>query len=219
MNETISLGIGKNRIEALTDGIFAIALTLLVLDIKVPALAADEDGSALVRKLLALWPNFLAFGVSFLIIGVNWVGHHALMHFVHRSDRMFLWINLFYLLVISAMPFLTALLAAYHRFPVAVAIYSGSLIVAGLLLFAQLCYAAGPGQLMEAEKGPDFFRAASGRILMGPVLYAIALVLVFVHTGISLGVCALVPVLYILPGRVDRFWKNRSRGAGGIDGL
>jgi uncharacterized membrane protein len=211
------IGIGKHRIEALADGVFAIALTLLILDIKVPALAPEETGSDLCRKLLALWPQFFAFVVSFLIIGVNWVGHHALLHYVRRADRTFLWLNLLYLLAISALPFSTALLGAHHPFAVAVVTYCGNLIIAGAFLFAQLCYAAGPGQLFDTDIAPGFVRAAGRRILMGPSLYAVALGLAFVNTGISLVVCALVPLLYILPGRVDAFWKHRHPGKPGTE--
>jgi uncharacterized membrane protein len=201
-------GIGKGRIEALADGVFAIALTLLILDVKVPALAPDEGGAALAGKLLDLWPKFVAFVVSFLIIGVCWVGHHAQLHYVRRADRPFLWMNLFFLLCISAMPFSAALLGEHPGQPVAVAFYCANLMVAGLVLYAQLRYAAGPGRLFDPDIDPGLIRAAEWRLLMGPSLYAVAFGLAFVSTSVSLIVCALVPVLYILPGRVDAFWRH-----------
>jgi uncharacterized membrane protein len=222
MTQEPATGIGKGRLEALADGVFAIALTLLILDIKVPTLAPDEGGDALARKLLGLWPNVLAFVVSFLIIGVFWVGHHALLHYVRRSDRPFLWMNLFFLLVISAMPFSAALLAAHREQQVAIEVYCGNLILGGCLLYAQLRYAAGPGRLFDADMDPALLRAGGRRILMGPALYTVALGLSFVSTGISLAVCALVPVLYILPGRVDQLWSRGSsldaQGAGHAPG-
>ncbi len=212
MKRGSSNGIGKARIEALADGVFAIALTLLVLDLKVPALAPDEGGSDLARKLLGLWPKLAAFVVSFLIIGVFWVGHHAQLHYVRRSDRLFMWMNLVFLLLISAMPFSTALLGEHHDRPIALAVYCGNLIVAGLVLYGQLRYASGRGRLFDPDIDPGFLRAAGRRLLMGPVLYAAALGLAFVHTGVGLALCALVPLLYILPGRVDAFWKPGHTG-------
>jgi uncharacterized membrane protein len=213
MKQETSGGIGKARIEALADGVFAIALTLLILDVKVPPRAPEDTGDHLLRQLLELWPKFLSFVVSFLIVGVFWVGHHAQLHYVRRADRPFLWMNLVFLLFISVVPFSAALLGEYHEHPVAVAVYCGNLIAAGLVLYAQLRYADGPGQLFDPGLDPAFIRAGGRRLLMGPTLYAVALLLAFVHTGISLVLCALVPVLYILPGRVDVFWK-RGQPAG-----
>jgi uncharacterized membrane protein len=208
MKRASSPGIGKGRIEALADGVFAIALTLLILDIKVPVLEPQDGGHELLQKLLALWPKFLAFVVSFMIIGVYWVGHHAQLHFIQRSDRPFMWMNLVFLMVISAMPFSTSLLGAYHDQPVAVVVYCGNLILAGLVLYAQLRYAAGPGKLFDPEIDPAFIQRGGQRTLMGPAIYVVALGLAFVNTTLSLIVCALVPVLYLLPGRVDSFWKQ-----------
>jgi uncharacterized membrane protein len=175
MKQTRSSGIGKNRLEALADGVFAIALTLLILDIKVPTLAPEDGAGDLLRKLLLLWPQFAAFFVSFLIIGVHWVGHHAQLHYVRRSDRILMWLNLLYLMMISAMPFSAALLGAHYKFPIAVAAYCANLIIAGLLLLAQLRYAAGPGRLFDADIDPGFLRAGGRRILMGPSLYTFAI--------------------------------------------
>jgi uncharacterized membrane protein len=150
----------------------------------------------------------LAYAASFLILGVYWLGHHAHLHFIRRSDRLFLWINLFFLMVISAMPFSTALVGAYYNEPIAVVVYCGNLIVAGLVLFAQLEYAAGAGRLFDADIDPRFLRLARQRSLMGPAIYLLAAGLAFINTSLSLVLCALTLVLYILPGRVDAYWKH-----------
>jgi uncharacterized membrane protein len=204
-------GIGKGRIEALADGVFAIAMTLLILNVNVPVLKGEDERLTLPSKLVELWPKFLAFVVSFLILGVNWVGHHAQLHYIRRTDRLFLWMNLLFLLVISAMPFATALLSEYHDQPIAVVIYCGSLITAGLILYGQLRYAAGPGQLFDAEIDWSLIQTGGRRILMGPALYTVALGTAFWNTGVGLTVCAVVPLLYIVPGRVDRLWRNNRR--------
>jgi uncharacterized membrane protein len=83
-----STGIGKGRIEALADGVFAIAMTLLILDVKLPVLEADQARAELPRRLLELWPRLLAYAASFLILGVYWPGHHAHLLFIRRSDRL-----------------------------------------------------------------------------------------------------------------------------------
>jgi uncharacterized membrane protein len=200
-------GIGKGRVEALADGVFAVAMTLLVLDVKVPP-RGDAPAEDLARQLWELWPRFGAYGVSFLVIGVNWVGHHAQLHYVRRADRAFLWMNLLFLLFISALPFSTALLGQHHDNPVAIAVYCGNLMLSGGVLYGQLRYAAGPGRLFDADLDPELIRAGGRRILMGPAIYAVAAVIAFLSTTASLVLCAVVPVLYIIPGKVDALWRR-----------
>ena len=102
--------LGRNRIEALTDGVFAVAMTLLVLDIKVPELEQPLATAELPLKLLSLWPKFLSYTISFVILGAYWVGHHVQLSFIRRADRPLLWINVFFLLWVALVPFSTALL-------------------------------------------------------------------------------------------------------------
>src|SRR5215468_909030 len=85
--------LGRNRIEALTDGVFAVAMTLLVLDIKVPELEQALSSAELPFRLLALWPKFLSYAISFVILGVYWVGHHLQLSFIRSADRPLLWIT------------------------------------------------------------------------------------------------------------------------------
>src|SRR5215470_5668536 len=95
-------GLTKSRIEALSDGIFAVAMTLLVLDIKPPAVM---QATALPRELLALWPRCLSYVVSFLMLGIYWVGQHNQFHLIRWADRTLLWINVVFLMAISFVPF------------------------------------------------------------------------------------------------------------------
>lgn len=112
MQSPPTTGIGKGRIEALADGIFAIAMTLLILEVKVPSLLPGQL-EELPHRLLDLWPKIAAFVISFLVCGVFWVGHHAQLHYVRRADRTFLWLNIAFFLVISAIPFSAALIGEY----------------------------------------------------------------------------------------------------------
>src|ERR1700737_1299223 len=107
--------LSRNRIEALTDGVFAVAMTLLVLDIKVPELPQPMATDELLRQLLALWPKFLSYVISFVILGVYWVGHHVQLSFIRRADRPLLWINILFLLWVALVPFSTALLGEYAK--------------------------------------------------------------------------------------------------------
>ena len=203
-------GLNKSRIEALSDGVFAIAMTLLILDVKVPAIEPGREVE-LARRLWEVAPRFLAYVMSFLIIGVNWVGHHAQLHFIRRTDRFYLWSNLFYLLTISALPFAAGVLGQYPSQPAAILLYCGNLILSGLLLYGQLLYAAGPAMLFDPDIDPGFIAAGGRRILMGPCIYVAASAVSFLSPGLSLALCIITPLLYILPGKVDRYWRQGHR--------
>src|SRR5260370_38420709 len=102
--------LSRNRIEALADGVFAVAMTLLVLDIKVPELQSPLATAELPLKLLALWPKFLSYLISFVILGVYWMGHNMQLSLIRQPDRPLIWINVLFLLSASLFHFSTALL-------------------------------------------------------------------------------------------------------------
>src|SRR3989475_8757474 len=121
------------RLEAFSDGVFAIAITLLVLEIHVPAPDATQHGRTLLTALRQLWPSYLGYALSFVTIGIMWANHHSIFRYVRRADRYFLLINVLFLMWISFLPFPTALLAAYLPEPegrtLAVAGYSATLVM------------------------------------------------------------------------------------------
>ena len=104
-----------SRIEALSDGVFAVAMTLLIIDIRVPDLSSDPGFGRLARDVLSLWPHFVTYAVSFLIVGLYWVSHHLLFDLIRRTDRGLMWINLFFLLFVVVIPFSTALLGSHNH--------------------------------------------------------------------------------------------------------
>jgi len=201
--------LGRNRIEALTDGVFAVAMTLLVLDIKVPELEQSLSSAELPLRLLALWPKFLTYAISFVILGVYWVGHHMQLSFIRSADRPLLWINILFLLWVALVPFSTALLSEYTTHRLAVAVYGANLIAIGLTLALHWWYATAGTRHVDPNTHPGLVRAAMVRTLMGPLLYLIAIAISFFSTELSLVVYALVPIIYILPGQVDIHWGKR----------
>jgi len=110
-------GLGKGRLEALTDGIFATVMTVLVLSLSVPVIANNITGSKLSSEVVvgieALWPNILGYVLSFLLLAVLWISHHSVFHYVTRVDRALLWLNTLFLLTIGFLPFSTALIGMY----------------------------------------------------------------------------------------------------------
>jgi len=198
------VGLATNRLEALVDGVFAVVMTLLVLDIKVPHPANPAD---LLQDLSKLRSTLLSYALSFVIAGVYWVGHHNQFAYIRRTNRPLLWINILFLMCVAFIPFSAALLAAYPGQRIAVIIYGANLIVVGLVLYLHWWYATTSHRLVDADLDPHVVRLATTRILMAPVIYVVAIGLSFVPsvgTALSISIYVLVPVLYILPGHIDR---------------
>lgn len=119
----------KNRVEAFSDGVFAIVITLLVLDIRVP----DVDYSHLLETLVALLPRIFAYVISFGVIGVYWIAHHQSLQLIGKLNGLLIWLNLVFLLTVSFMPIPTALLGRYPMQPIPIEIYGLNLIAANTI--------------------------------------------------------------------------------------
>lgn len=196
-------GLSKARVEALTDGIFAVAMTLLVLDIKVPTVPAAQ----LPRELLALWPRVLSYAISFVMLGIYWVGQHNQFHLIRQTDRTLLWINILFLMTICFVPYSTALLSTYPREQIALAVYGANLVIIGLILQLHWSYATRGHRLIDREVDARTIRLASRRILIGPMVFGVAIVVSLVSATAALVIFALAPLVYLAPGRIDRHWS------------
>ena len=202
-------GLGKQRIEALSDGIFAFAMTLLVLDVKIPKLSEPlVNQGVLAQTLLDLWPKFLTFAMSFLILGFFWIAHHGYTHFLKRTDRYFLWINLLFLFIVVFLPFSTDLLGDYPRHRIAAVVYGCNLMALGLTLYWQWAYATSGHRLVGDNLEPELVRKGKRRILRGMLMSGCAVLLAFVNPALSLALYVLFPIVYILPSDIDRHWTH-----------
>ena len=131
--ESEASGMGKNRIEALTDAICAVAMTLLVLDIKPPVHLRFETSGALIDHLGALEHSFVMCAISFVVLAMFWMGHHLQFHFVRHVDRQLLWINLVFLLLAVVVPFSTNLVGDHGHLQLPVVVCAVNLLVLSLL--------------------------------------------------------------------------------------
>lgn len=192
-----------DRLETFSDGVFAIAITLLVLEIKVPHAGQEQR---LVRSLLLLWPSYVGYVISFATLGIMWANHHAMFAYIRRTDRYFLLIHVFFLMCISFLPFPTAVLAEHLPFPdsrrAAVAFYSATLVVIALAYNAVWWYAAMHRRLLDSRADPVGVRTISRRYALGPVSYAVSFALAFVNVWASLAVHGALALLYLLPERI-----------------
>ena len=143
-----------DRIIFFSDAVFAIAITLLVLDIHVPEIPERLVDEQLPGRLLALWPKYLSYVVSFLVILMFWMGHHIVFRAIKRYDRALIWLNSLFLMCIAFLPFPTSLLGEYGDTQVAVAFYAASVAVARLMLTAVWWYASSGHRLLD-ESFPE----------------------------------------------------------------
>jgi uncharacterized membrane protein len=194
---------GTGRIEAFSDGVFAIAITLLVLDVRVP-LRSELDNESLWRALGDRWTNYLSFFMSFLIVAVVWANHRTMFSFIRRTDHTLVILNTLLLLNVATLPFCAALLAEYidtpHERQVALIVYTGTLVVGGIIYNALWRHAARDHRLLIPDLDPRTVRSMSARYLLGPILYAVALGIAFVNSIASLVACAALAAAYLIPG-------------------
>lgn len=205
-------GLSTARIENLNDNVFSIVMTLLILNFKVPELPDSLARSLLPQKLLALWPDFLTYAMSFLILGIYWIGHHNQYHFIKRTDRLFLWINILFFMCVALVPFLTSLLARYLNEPIVVLIYYGSNIVTAGVFYLHWHYATQGNRLVD-EIDPQVVKSTKWRILIAPASCIPLGALCFFNTKLSLLIYFLILLYYIFPVAIDRLWAVKRHEA------
>ena len=194
-------GLSPGRVEAFSDGVMAIAITLLILDVKVPLAAEGE----LTSKLAHQWPSYAAYAVTFLIIGIMWVNHHFMFDRVRAVTRSLLYLNILLLMGIAFLPFPTALLAEYLREDanshIAAAVYSATMVAIGVGFVALWWHLAHHPELLEGESDVVVVRSSMRRAALGPVIYGATIGLAFVSAPACLVVYALM-ALYFMVSRV-----------------
>ena len=197
-----------NRLEAFSDGVFAIAITLLVLDLKVPPPGSGELG----HQLLGQWPSYAAYVVTFITIGIIWINHHAAFSRMRGVDQSILLWNLILLLTVSVLPFTTSLMAEYLKEGsgerLAAAIYGASLLVmGGVFVGTNRQILLKRPQLQKEPIPPATARRLLNFAALGQIPYVLAVLLAVVSPYLTLAICGLTAVYYSLP--------IATRGAGG----
>ena len=209
-----------DRLFALTDGVYAIALTLLAIELVLPAASEHLHGEDLLRSIIASWPKVLAFLTSFTLIAIFWHGGHRAFHYLRRYDGPLDWLSLLQLLCIAFIPFPTAIVGEHVSDPVAQEFYFGAILVTGLATMALWWYASSGHRLVDPQLSPSVIRRFHMTLLVGPVAASITL-MVLIGVGIGrlinpLLLQYLLLVGYILLGVLEG-WEPRSeerRGQG-----
>jgi uncharacterized membrane protein len=198
-----------NRLEAFSDGVFAIAITLLVLEIKVP-----QSGAPLGEELLSLWPSYFAYAVSFFVIGAIWINHHAMFDHIVRADHKLLLLNTFHLMFIAFLPFPTAVLAHGLQHgsdvPLATSFYGGTLTIIGIFVVAMWYYATRDHRRLVENISREETRRFGRRLLVGPTSYAIASLIALIVPWLALTIYIALNVYFLWPRRGNAASTNTS---------
>ena len=191
-----------SRVEAFSDGVFAIAITLLILELHVPTeLPAGRD---LFGALFDLWPKIATFLTSFATIGIMWINHHRLFIHIRRADNGLLVSNLLLLLMVTIVPFPTAILGDYlggEQAAQAAMIYSGAFVLTAIAFNALWRWASGGNRLLDRHADRKAVAAITRQYAFGPAFYAVAFVLALVSPWASLALNFGLAAFFALPGR------------------
>lgn len=196
----------NNRLEAFSDGVFAISITLLVLNIHIPG-AEVKTNAQLLQALKEDWPNILTYVFSFLVIGVFWVAHQRIFSFIRQLNHFLLWANVFYLLTVAMMPFPAATLAMHPLFPSAIVLYCGVLFLCASQHFLLLYYIHRHAEYREPAYTAAEYRRHMAISTVGPACYLGGALFSGVSPLISFCfivgalIFYIVVVAYLLPGK------------------
>jgi uncharacterized membrane protein len=200
-------GSSLERLAALSDGIFAVVMTLLVLDLHVPVREGLHSEAALGHELARLAPQTLTYVLSFLTLGIFWVGQQTQLNQLGRSNRDLTWIHLGFLLGVSLMPFSTGLLAEFITFRLALVVYWLNLLLLGALLFVSRRYAVRAG-LLRDDVTAEMLAAGERRIVVYQALYAVCVLVGLVSTYAGIALLVLLQLNSAIAPRIrplDRF--------------
>ena len=196
---------GRNveRVAALSDGIFAVAMTLLVLDLHIPTAAQVHSERELCAALAALGPQWIAYGMSFITLGIFWAGQQTQLNHIEEGSRDLTWIHLGFLFTITFMPLSTRLLAEFMTYRSALLIYWFNIVLPGAMLYWSWAHATHHNQIKQDT--PEAVRGSiCRRILVAQSLYAAGAALCVINTYVSIGAIVLVQLNYAIAPRMPR---------------
>ncbi len=196
-----------DRLKALADGVFAIVMTLLVLELGVEEIAKTSANKELIHGLLEMWPRFLIYGLSFLILGIFWVIHHVIFDAIKRNDTPLVWLNILFLMFVALIPFSTSLFGKFGAKQITAIIYGANMLLIFNLGWAIWAYATGKHRLVDRDLDPALIRGAN---LMG-LVYTIVMLP-------SIGISLIQPIIsfYIYIFIVIVFIISTALGRGEI---
>jgi uncharacterized membrane protein len=200
------------RIEFFSDAVFAIAITLLILEIKVPMMQGADASINLGTTLLELYPSYFGYVFSFLMIGIYWANHYRMFKLYRRSDDVFLLLNIFFLMCVAFLPFPTAVLAEYLTHPEqrqpAITFYTFGLFLPALAWLLMWLYASGKHRLVDAHLADQFIKRQTAKFVMTNALYLSAILLSLWSNTAGLALCVGLTLLYLIPSKKPEYVES-----------
>jgi uncharacterized membrane protein len=188
----------KSRLEAFSDGVFAIIITLLVLELKMPHLDSVTDSSALWESIKEIFPELFSWIISVLIVGTLWLQHHNLLHMARKADYGIVWINIILLMFAALIPFPAHLMGTYPHIPLAVASLGIVLFFVSLSTIWLYYYIA--KNYLKDEYDPKItMRNVKWSMILAPLFYGLSIIIAWMSTYITFSIYAIVPLLFMLP--------------------
>jgi uncharacterized membrane protein len=197
-----SFELGKNRIEALSDGIFAIVMTLLILELRVPELPHNAPNAEVWPAILKLWPKLVSYAAAFASLGVFWIAHHNMYHAVRRSNRVLLYLNILFFMVVSFVPFSTSVLNDFRQSQVGPVFFGANMALIGWTLWAQWVYVCSQPEMLGPHATPEYRALIRARFFCIPLVLSFTVLVCFWSMEISLAVYLLTLPFYLIPARI-----------------
>ena len=194
-----------NHLEALTDAVFAIVMTLLVLEISIPEIAQSSLQAELPRRLIELWPKLYSYVLSFIVLGLLWSLHHISFHYIKRSNIVLVWLNIIFLMFVALIPFSTSLIGNYGTEQLSLVIYASNILFAAVVRIIIWAYATGKYRLVDSDINPRWVKFT---MLRGMGI-CLSLMLVIGITFINVTAAFSVLVLLLVAGIAMQFIARR----------
>lgn len=203
------IAVSTHRLEALGDGLFAIVMTLMVLELKIPEWEGEVTNARVWHYLVELAPSIFAFALSFIILGIFWFAHRLVHLFIGNSNRRLMWISMLFYLSISLIPFSAAMLGRYPENQLVEVIYGMNMVAACQLLYSLWNYGNSVPGLLVREVPPEMLREIRTLFLLAPCLYMVAIGISFVEPMWRSYFFLITPFFYLIPTRLDKYLPQR----------
>lgn len=195
----------SGRLEALGDGIFAVAMTILAIELHLPEKMMGNSWNEFVETLHDTWQGLLCYVISFIVLGIMWFGHRMMFEYIGKTDRYFIFLGVLFYLVVCLVPFSTRILAANTLKWYAILVYALNLSLCNLTLYFQWLYGIRKTSMLHREVPAEVKREANILFLLSPVVYTVAVAVSPFFPYISIVIFIITPILYLLPNKLDKY--------------
>jgi uncharacterized membrane protein len=192
------------RLEALGDGIFAVAMTILAFELKWPELS-DTSLNAFIKSLTHILPDLFCYVISFIVLGIMWFGHRMVFEYIGKTNRHFIYLGVLFSMMVCLVPFSTRFLAENKLQWGTILVYGLNLSLCNLTLYAQWNYGIHRNGFLERELPQEVAKAAKTSFLISPVIYTAAIIISLWFPEISIIFFILTPLLYLIPNKLDKY--------------